>query len=362
MVAPSGPASSRRMEAFRRIGRTCHEMCAPDQSCIQYWLLPERAPEWYRKLVLGTGGRDVHSQPPPKDSLPLLGHLDLTVPKLVDAKDYWINGLGALENYKESSGELWAHLGPSQIRMSEGSIRKWPGEIRVWVEDIRTVADMLNMLGRTLDTKLVAEMREATTGGEYAALLHDPGHVNKVQASEAPSGWAEAIRAIPSGLSGEVRKKNALALSEAVVLLPKREQIQGVARFYDHFIGSAITKKYQVYEAQALMDICMVHFAPGAKLHQTLTYKADKTAVIPGSLASVCIYLKDHVQFHLVYAKSKAAGILRPDDAKKSWEEVESAHEYTIEGVLDPQSHSMVIALNHVIRTLEHPECPLTPK
>lgn len=280
----------------------------------------------------------------------------------MDAKDYWINGLGALENYKESSGELWAHLGPSQIRMSEGSIRKWPGEIRVWVEDIRTVADMLNMLGRTLDTKLVAEMREATTGGEYAALLHDPGHVNKVQASEAPSGWAEAIRAIPSGLSGEVRKKNALALSEAVVLLPKREQIQGVARFYDHFIGSAITKKYQVYEAQALMDICMVHFAPGAKLHQTLTYKADKTAVIPGSLASVCIYLKDHVQFHLVYAKCKAAGILRPDDAKKSWEEVEIAHEYTIEGVLDPQSHSMVIALNHVIRTLEHPECPLTPK
>eukprot|EP00439_Symbiodinium_sp_Y106_P065300 s2821_g10.t1 len=320
-------------------------------SCIQYWLLPERAPEWYRKLVLGTGGRDVHSQPPPKDSLPLLGHLDLTVPKLVDAKDYWVTGLGALENYKESAGELWAHLGPSQIRMSEGSIRKWPGEIRIWVEDIRT--DMLNMLGRTLDTKLVAEMREATTGGEYAALLHDPGHVNKVQASEAPSGWAEAIRAIPSGLSGEVRKKNALALSEAVVLLPKREQIQGVARFYDHFIGSAITKKYQVYEAQALMDICMVHFAPGPKLHQTLTYKADKTALIPGSLASVCIYLKDHVQFHLVYAKCKAAGILRPDDAKKSWEEVESAHEYTIEGVLDPQSHSMVIALHHVIRSLD---------
>ena len=23
------------------------------------------------------------------------------------------------------------------------------------------------------------------------------------------------------------------------------------------------------------MDVCLVHFAPGAKLHQTLTYKAD---------------------------------------------------------------------------------------
>lgn len=27
------------------------------------------------------------------------------------------------------------------------------------------------MLGRTLDTKIVEEMREARTGGEYAALL-----------------------------------------------------------------------------------------------------------------------------------------------------------------------------------------------
>ena len=74
----------------------------------------------------------------------------------------------------------------------------------------------------------------------------------------------------------------------------------GVARFYEHFIGSAVTKKYQVYnawgpvleghrrvpcsgtparQAQALMDICMVHFAPGPKLHQTLTFKADKTSV-----------------------------------------------------------------------------------
>ncbi|CAE7663389.1 RAD5B [Symbiodinium pilosum] len=313
----------------------------------------------YRKLVLGTGGRDVHSQPAPKDSLPLLGHIDLTVPKLVDAKDYWVNGLGAIESYRESVGELWAHLGPSQIRMSEGSVHKWPGEIRIWVEDIRSVADMLNMLGRTLDTKLVLEMREATTGGEYAALLHDPGHVNKVQASEAPSGWAGAIRAIPSGLTGNHGAKNALALSEAVVLLPKREQIQGAARFYDHFIGSAITKKYQVYEAQALMDTFMVHFAPGPKLHQTLTYKADKTCVVPGSLASVCFYVKDHVQFHLIYAKCKSAGILRPADAEKQWEEVEAQHEFTITGVLDPQSHSMVLALQHVIRSPDHPECPL---
>ena len=35
-------------------------------------------------------------------------------------------------------------------------------------------------------------------------------------------------------------------------------------------------------EAQALMDICMVHFGPGSKLHQTLTYKADLRYTWPG--------------------------------------------------------------------------------
>lgn len=43
--------------------------------------------------------------------------------------------------------------------------------------------------------------------------------------------------------------KNALALSDAIIHLPKRTQVQGVARFYEHYIGSAITKKYAVYEA-----------------------------------------------------------------------------------------------------------------
>ncbi|CAK9066083.1 unnamed protein product [Durusdinium trenchii] len=337
-------------------------MCAPDQSCVQYWLLPERAPEWYRKLVLGTGSGDLHVRSAPKDSLPLLGHIELTVPKLEDAKLFWMEGLGCDETYNASTRELWAHLGPSQVRFKEGSSStSWPGEIRIWVEDIRSVADMLNMLGRTLDTKIVEEMREARTGGEYAALLHDPGLKNKIEASEAPGGWSAALRQIPIGLSAQAKKKNALAISDAVVHLPTRTQIQGVARFYDHYIGSAITKKYAVYEAQALMDICIIHFAPGAKLHQTLTYKADKRYTVPSSLSSVCIYMKDHGQFHLAYAKCKTSDLLSIECSKKSWEEIESQKEFLITGVMDPQDHSMVLRLPHILRTLDHPECPLRP-
>ncbi|CAJ1339679.1 unnamed protein product [Effrenium voratum] len=345
---------------MKRLATMCREMCAPDQSCVQYWLLPERAPEWYRKLVLGTGSADVHAQPAPKNSLPLLGHIAMKVPKLEDAKLYWVDGLGCVENYDASTRQLWAHLGCTELRLTEAADgQRWPGEIRIWVNDMRTVADMLNMLGNTLDSKLVAEMREAKTGGEYAMLLHDPPRLNKVQASEAPSGWGKTIWELPTNAPGNTKPKNALAISDAVVFLPKRQQIQGAARFYEHFFGSAITKKYQVYEAQALMDICMVHFSPGPKLHQTLTYKADVTYVVPSNLASVCIYVKDHAHFHLIYAKCKSADLLSPECAKRSWEEVEATNEFIITGVMDPQDHSMVIALPHVIRTKSHRECPL---
>ena len=102
------------------------------------------------------------------------------------------------------------------------------------------------MLGRTLDTKIVEEMREARTGGEYAALLHDPGQKNKVEASEAPSGWAVPLR----GICRSPKAKNALAVSDLVVTLPKRTQVQAAARFYEHYVGAVITKKYAVYEVQ----------------------------------------------------------------------------------------------------------------
>ena len=51
------------------------------------------------------------------------------------------------------------------------NVVKRPGLANSEQSEFMTSKDMLNMLGRTLDTKLVLEMREATTGGEYAAQL-----------------------------------------------------------------------------------------------------------------------------------------------------------------------------------------------
>lgn len=349
------------------VGITCKKMCAADQSCIQYWLLPKRAPEWYRKLVMGISGDDVHLQDPPADSLKLLGHISLTVPKMEDTKIYYVDGIGLGESQREDPGQLRANLGPSQLRLANSgnsAPERWPGEICFWVEDIRSTADTFNMLGRTLGVDMVAEMKEATTGGEYAMKLHDPGHMNFVVVSEAPFGWAEKLRAIhaePSKheLEFPVKTKNALALVDAVVVLPDREKIEGAARFYEHFFGTVPTKKYQVYEAQARMDVCIVHFAPAACLHQTLTYKCEKGSQIPSSIGLICIYLANKSRFHLTYAKAKRFDILSDACKAKTWEQIETACEFEIAHVFDPQHASTVLPLRHLVRFSQHPECPL---
>mmetsp|Transcript_46327 Transcript_46327/g.83584 ORF Transcript_46327/g.83584 Transcript_46327/m.83584 type:complete len:359 (+) Transcript_46327:58-1134(+) len=343
----------------------CAAMCAPDRSLIQYFLLPKNAPEWYRKIVMGVASGDIHLQDPPEGSLMLLGHISLAVPDLEREQIYYVDGLSLGESQAEKPGELWVNLGPSQIRLSQstGDAQKWPGEIRIWVEDIRATTDMFNMLGRTLGTDIIGEMKEAIFGGEFSLKMHDPSYTNWIIVSEAPWGWAPKIRAIESDpskheLEYPAKTKNALCLSDAVVFLPKREQIEGAARFYDHFLGAQLTKKYSVYDYQARMDTFMVHFGPGDRLHQTLTFKSDKDIQIPGNLASVCIYLISKSRFHLAFAKCKKNGLLTVESAKP-FEEVEAECEFSITGIIDPQNGSSILPLKHIFRLARHPECPI---
>lgn len=314
---------------------------------------------------MGIGSADIHLQDPPDGSLLLLGHINLSVRNLDDAKIYFITGLDCGESTMEKAGEVWANIGPSQIRLSQGQQdTKFPGEIKIWIEDIRTTADQFNMLGRTLGTDLVAEMREAVTGGEFSTLLHDPVHVNKYHCFEAPWGWAEKLRAIPADTSKHQlqyppKTKNTLAIVDAYVKLKDRGSIAGAARFYEHFLNAKLTKKYSVYDRQAQMDKFHVHFAPGTGFHQTMTFQAMKGTDIPNNLASVCIYIRDKANFRLTFAKCKNNGLLDVVSNDKSWKEVEDECEFVLKGVVDPDNNAMVLAMRHYVRFLEHPECPL---
>jgi len=313
-------------------------------------MFPEVAPEWYRKLVRGENSADVHQQTAPEGSLYLLGHVSLAVPDQEVAKLYWTAGIGMVDRAR--SEEVQVDCGLSQVHcpLKEGAPQQWPGELRFWVQDIRKNTDNFNMLGRTLDTKLVKELVPSTSGGEYALEMNCPFHTNTFQLSEAPYGFAEKLQKLLP-----YTKSNVLCLSDALVLLPTRELVSGAGLFYEKILAAKVTRKYAIYERQAQVESCQVHFGAGEGLHQTITFKCDKTCPPLSNLGSLCIYLNDHQSFHLAFARCKKAGLI----GSQTWEDTEKAYEFHAAAVVNPDSLASIMPMQHIIRYSSHPECPV---
>jgi len=324
-------------------------------------MYPKVAPEWYRKMVSGMNMGNVHVQPAPEGSMLLLGHISLAVPEAECVDQYWISGgLQAGQSCQQQGQEVLCNFGPSQCRfpVRPGQPPQlWPGEISVWVEDIRATTDNFNMLGQTLGTDLVNEYKQAETGGEYMLKLKDPFRQHFILVSECPKGWAAKLRAIghdPSTCDTEYPPKtlNPLAIIDATVLVPSRAVMEGACRFYRHYLLAPLRppgpSQYSVE----------VHFGPGEGLHQTLTYRQDPGATFGSGLGSVCLYLRDRSTFIRVYARCKAAGILREPPSR---EEADRACEFRIRCVHDPESQADLVPLEHVVRHAAHPDCPIHP-
>lgn len=329
------------------------------RGCWSALLFPKKAPEWYAKMVNMGGGGDVHTKPAPEGSMLLLGHITLGVPDLETAETYSIGGLGMGKNLGDSPGELRTTLGPSHIRWRLEPGKEphlWPGEIRVWVEDIRRTTDMFNMLGRTLGLDLVNEVIGAKTGGEFALKLKCPFRKNWFIATECPYGWAQKLRRIGQAASetdqnGPSDELNALAISDATISVPSKAVMEGVCRFYQHYL---LDNMRPPGPSQYSIE---VHFGPGDGLHQTLTYMQDPRTPSYANLGSVCVYLHDAQRFHLVYVRCKRGNILK--EPETPWEEIEASCEFTIKGCYDPDTHTQVVPLEHVVRHAGHPECPI---
>ncbi|CAE7501557.1 Igfals [Symbiodinium natans] len=247
---------------FRNKMDFAKSVLADERGCWSAFMLPRKAPEWYRRLVAGHNDQDVHQQPAPAGSFFLLGHVTLSVPDADEAHLFYNRGLGMDEDQKEE--ELRFSAGPSQIRAlirPSEEPQLWPGELRLWVEDMRETADMLNIMNHQLNQLLLDEMLESESGGEYAIRLKDPSRSNFLLVSEAPAGFSDQIRAIPA--SEGLAPSNVVGLSAAVVRLKNRDQVAGAADFYEKILGAAVTRKYAVYERRAQVDSFVVHFSPG---------------------------------------------------------------------------------------------------
>mmetsp|Transcript_13422 Transcript_13422/g.36118 ORF Transcript_13422/g.36118 Transcript_13422/m.36118 type:complete len:346 (+) Transcript_13422:77-1114(+) len=328
------------------------------RGCWSAVLYPKVAPEWYRAMVAGVSGGNVHTKPAPKGSKLLLGYISLEVPNVEDMRLYASVGMGAGTSLKQGDNECRANFGPSQLIFPYGrEAQTWPGEITAWVEDIRDTTDKFNMLGRTIGIDLVLSLDKALTGGEYQMKLLDPKHVNSFNVTEAPQGWAPTIRAIPhdpstTDVEYPPTKLNALAIIDALVLVPSRRHLNGAYKFYSHFLMDSTIEPAgpTQYEIQ-------VHFGPGEGLHQTLTFREDAAAQPFRNLGTLCIYFRERHKFVLAYSKCKAGGILK--EPAPSRERVDETCEFRVRCIHDPEERCDLVPLEHVIRWSKHPDCPI---
>jgi len=329
------------------------------RGCWSALLYPKKAPEWYRKIVSGVNPESVHQTAAPEGSLLLLGHLTLSVPALEDWEIYWQkSGLCAGQSQRQETGkEVRANVGSSQFRFVLDPTKKaqrWPGPITIWVDDMRQPTDMFHMLGKTLGTDLVREYMQVEDGGEFMLKIWDPSRQSHLKLCEAPEGFAERIRAIGRDPStSDPKVLNPLCISDVQVNVPSQASMEGVVRFYHEFLLAPFgairdpgPREYQV----------VLHFGPGDGLHQTLTFKQDSECSY-ANIGSICIYIEDQSKFVRAYAHCKTNGVL--SDPNLSVDEVRRTSEFGIRAIVDPQTKQEIIPLKHVIRHMDHEECPI---
>jgi hypothetical protein len=280
------------------------------------------------------------------------------VPNADDGWNFWKDGMGAGASIEHPEYELRANFGPTQIRLqlcaSDGEASSWPGEIRVWVNDIRDPLDKFYMLGNTIGKTIVDELVQPVHGGELAMKLHDPFRGIHVIVTEAPTDMVPDLQDLPRDacehdLDYPPPKKQALAIFDAILDVPNYNMLEGIVRFYNHFLMTEVQPPGQKDQQ------VMLHFGPADILHQTITFRVTDRAEYR-NLGKVGMYLHTKQKFHLCFVRTKGAGLLLDNT---TWDEAQANGEYRMRAIQDPQSKSELIPLIHVIRSPLHPEFPL---
>jgi len=320
-------------------------------------LMPKQAPDWY------AGGNRMSSFPEaPQDSMLLLGHIKLAVPQTEAARLFYVEGLGGQLHSKDQENQLCISAGASQFRLlgadtPEGAeaqsslASEWPGHFYVWVEDSSKTLDSCLKAQVKLGVEVVKEVHNVTDEHTVdAILLHDPTDTNMFIVNEAPKGkMVENMRTVFSCCGG-----NLLGIIDATHLVHTGASA-AVARFYQHYLGAAVSKKKEGWG---------VHFSLGAPLHQTLTFVEDEEVPPPSCNADetlpvpeICMYLPTKDRFRQAFNRLLSSGLLLGSQLK--WEDSEKASEFSFRDCPDPETSTIVLRLTHIIRTTEHPEYPV---
>lgn len=336
---------------------------------IQGLLMPKEAPDWYagsrRKTAFPDG---------PTDTLMLLGSFCLDVPDIDAARQFYIGALGAgtASAGAEAAGGgdcVVARAGATEFRLRGGAGGEkvggsaapptgvWPGHWYVWVADIRRTLEACEALGKKLGCQIVEDVHHVTSDDSIDVLvLQDPTGQNRFVVNQAPKGLVGKMRSLVGVAEDAADAPNLLGVIEAMHLVPSGRS-PAVARFYQHFLGGAAVKKEGGYA---------VHFSAGEALRQTLYFLEEESHPVGGegeagagqlTPCAVCMYMPSSKGFREAFERCSQAGIL--DEQPGGWEAAAKSCEFRVPRCTDPAGKQVVLELSHLIRSPEHPECPV---
>lgn len=297
----------------------------------------------------GSHTRDFAGFPEPEpDSLLLIGSIQLGAAKDEELRRFYIDGLGASKIEQGSfPGHVGITSGSTELLFrcksaDEGKehLEAWPGQIYIWVADIQRSWVECKDLSASFGWDVVEQELCCKDENRVDALvLRDPAGVTLV-VNQAPKGFPHKGS---SNLIGIMDVLRSVPLGAAA----------GIARFYKQYFSAGVS---------ITADGLKVHFAAGDALRQTLTFQENASA--PRAENSdgkgahqVVIYMPSKAKFQLAFVKLNRAGVVQQPDG--GWLAAEKAQEFSFRRCLDPSVGEIVLDLEHVVRSPEHPDCPL---
>lgn len=364
----------------------------------------------YKNQLSGLDDVDnINLRPAPDGSLLMLGHITLAVPDACEARFFYTECLDFRRSRRErSDSEVRVNGGLSQFRlpfMQSGEpvkkAQQWPGKIRIWVKDhretltlCRKFTDSVNdvywpsvgLMGiRTMDIFKINEfeIEEAPHHlvDSFMSLSADAPQLleNKVcsiclgdfEADEEPrflpcnhsfhvdciKRWLETSRDCPLCKylvdRNDCQESNVLGIVEVTYEIPVGSPVDALTRFYNGYLHAAAETtlvKHSRYQR------CIVHFAPGAGLHQTLVFEENRRASHCPDPGGICVYSSSAENFVKSLHMCWEAGLaVTPGSIEQAVKDCE----FHISGIIDPESKAQILPLRHVIRSPAHLECPV---
>jgi len=300
-----------------------------------------------------------------KQNLLLLEHLNLNIASPTEAKAFYVDVLGCTMNPKVN--ELRQHhynCGLSQFHCAWKELDGAPTKVQVLTGEVEiiTVSPLQPLFERLRDSQ-----PQALKGTSFSITRGDNGGVNltcmngsRFLLQPAPAGFAAAARAAgghPGGMDTCVGMR-------VVRLKVRPGTAAGLARFYESALQANIERPTQ--------DVCVVVFGEGA-LEQRLEFVEDADAPPPNDYElsdargyHLCMYV---ASFESSFNKCNSLGAVWVNPRYKGAPLFDSAttlkralqlNQFRIRDLRDPNSGELLLMLEHEVRSVQHPSCPLS--